>query len=116
MDDLESRLNTVLSNPQLMQQIMAMAKSMSDTQPQPQRPEPQTAPQPEIDPSLLTRIAALSRQGGIDREQQALLNALSPYLNHERVHRLERAMKAARTARLASGLLGENGIPFLKGR
>lgn len=115
MDELENKFTAILNNPQLMQQIMAMANSIGASAP-PQKQESPPPSLPEIDPSMIQKIAALSSQGGIDREQQALLKALTPYLNRERISRLERAMKAARTARLASGLLGQNGIPFLSGR
>ena len=38
MDDLEQKLNSVLSNPQLMQQIMSMAQSMGGAPAAPMEP------------------------------------------------------------------------------
>lgn len=114
MDELQDKLSAILSNPQMMQQIMSLANSMGGSAPQ-QPPEPPPA-SPEFDPGMLKKISSLASQSGIDREQQALLKALSPYLNRERIGRLERAMRAARTAKIASSFLGTNGISILSGR
>ena len=111
MDELEQKLGAVLNNPQLMQQIMSMAQAMG-SQPPPQKEEkPQSesavpAMAPQIDPGMLSKLAGLSRQSGIDREQQALLKALNPYLSKDRISRLERAMRAAKMAKLAGSFLG----------
>ena len=115
MEDLEQKLGAVLNNPQLMQQIMSVAQSMGN-QPPPKAEErqPAEAPSfPQLDPGMLSKLAGLSKQGNIDREQQALLQALNPYLNKDRISRLERAMRAAKMAKLAGSFLG-SGI--LNGR
>ena len=52
----------------------------------------------------------------MDQEQQALLQALSPYLSHTRVEKLERAMRAAKMAGLASTLLSSGALQNLLGR
>ena len=118
MDDLEQKLGAVLNNPQLMQQIMSMAQAMGSQAPPPveenRAPEPQPA-LPAIDPGMLTKLAGLSRQSSIDRDQQALLKALNPYLNKDRISRLERAMRAAKMAKLASSFLG-SGLLSQAGR
>lgn len=114
MDELQDKLSAILSNPQMMQQIMSLANSMGGSAPQ-QSPE-QPPASPEFDPGMLKKISSLASQTGIDREQQALLKALSPYLNRDRIGRLERAMRAARTAKIASAFLGTNGISILSGR
>ena len=109
MDDLEQKLGAVLNNPQLMQQIMSMAQSMGAQSPP--RPEEQKPPEPQqsvptIDPGMLSRLAGLSRQSTIDLDQQALLRALNPYLTKDRIGRLERAMRAAKMAKMAGSFLG----------
>ena len=114
MDELQDKLGAILNDPNMMQQIMNLAKSMGNSAPQ-QPPEPPPS-MPEFDPGMLKKISNLASQTGIDREQQALLKALSPYLNRERISRLERAMRAARTAKMASSFLGTNGISILSGR
>lgn len=119
MDGMEEKIGTILSNPQLMQQIMSMAQSLNQSADPPQKPQPKQEPapsMPDIDPAMIKKLSGLAGQSSVDREQQALLTALSPYLSRERIGKLEKAMRAAKMARLASSLLGQGGIPFLSGR
>ena len=115
MDDMEEKLTAILNNPQIMQQIMSLAAGMGSQ-------EPSTAPEsssegfPNIDLGLLQKLSSLAGQTGIDPHQQTLLHALTPYLHDDRIRRLERAMRAAKTARLATDLLGSSGLSFLTGR
>lgn len=116
MDDLEQKLGAVLNNPQLMQQIMTMAQSMGASSPQPQEPkQPEQSTLPPLDPGMLSKLAGLSKQSSIDRNQQALLKALGPYLSKDRISRLERAMRAAKMAKLAGSFLG-SGLLSQAGR
>ena len=113
MSELEEKLGSILSNPQLMQQIMSMAQVMQDTRPaEPTEPAPPALP----DLSVMQKLAGLSRQSGIDKNQQALLRALSPYISRERSAKLEKAMRAAKLARLASAFLNAGGMQMLTGR
>lgn len=119
MDGMEEKIGTILSNPQLMQQIMSMAQSLNQSADPPQKPQPKQEPSPsipDIDPAMIKKLSGLAGLSSVDREQQALLTALSPYLSRERIGKLEKAMRAAKMARLASSLLGQGGIPFLSGR
>ena len=119
MDDLEQKLNSVLNNPQLMQQIMSMAQSMGAAPPEvnePQVPSPAPRPMPSIDPKMLQAISGFAQQSGIDQNQKSLLNALHPYLSRDRISRLEKAMQAAKMARLASTFFGQNSLLSLLGR
>ena len=112
MAGLEEQLNAVLSNPQMMQQIMAMAQNFAPPQeaPQPSAPQPPPASAlPAIDPAMLQRLSGLMAQGGVDKNQQHLLNALCPYINAHRITKLEKAMQAAKMARLATNLFGNFG-------
>ncbi len=111
MAGLEEQLNAVLSNPQMMQQIMAMAQNFAPPQEAPPPPvqTPPTPALPAIDPAMLQKLSALMTQGGVDKNQQHLLNALCPYINAHRITKLEKAMQAAKMARMATGLLGNFG-------
>ncbi len=123
MSEMEEKLGAILSNPQMMQQIMSMAQAMSPP-PEPQgRPEqppepapPASAPPALPDFSVMQKLAGMTRQSGIDKNQQALLRALSPYISRERSARLEKAMRAAKMARLASAFLNAGGLDMLTGR
>ena len=115
MSEMEEKLGAILSNPQMMQQIMSMAQAMSPP-PEPQgRPEQPPEPAPPALPDL-QKLAGMTRQSGIDKNQQALLRALSPYISRERSAKLEKAMRAAKMARLASAFLNAGGLDMLTGR
>lgn len=118
MDELEEKLGSILSNPQMMQQIMSLAQSLggSSEPPPAKEPEPQMPALPNIDIGMLQKLSGLAGQSGIDREQQALLKALGPYLSRDRVSKLERAMRAAKMARMASAFLNQGGLSLLTGR
>ena len=112
MDQMEDKLGAILNNPQLMGQIMSMAQSLGNSSP-PQQEPPQ---QPSFDPAMLQQISAVMGQSNIDGNQQTLLRALNPYLSGRKVEKLERAMRAAKMARMASGFLGQGGLSQLLGR
>lgn len=113
MDDLQAQLGAILGNPDMMSQIMAMAQQLGNAVPDappPPPPAPQESPLGDLDVSAIARVAGLAGQAGIDRNQKALLVALDPYLSQERIRRLEKAMRAAKIAGIASSVLGNTGI------
>ena len=101
MEGLEEKLGAILNDPQAMEKIMAMAKSLGAGQEQSQ----QETAIPQLDPAMLQKVASLSRQGSIDKNQQALLRALTPYLSRQRITKLENAMRAAKMAGFAASAL-----------
>lgn len=117
MSELEEKIGSVLNNPQLMQQILSMAQTIGNQQPtnSPQEPKKEE-PVPVFDPALMRSLAGMIGQNQVDGNQQALLNALCPYLSQERVIKLERAMRAARLAGAASSFLNAGGLNLLSGR
>ncbi len=116
MDQLEDKLGAILNNPQLMGQILSMAQSLGQSAPAPEAP-PSPGPElPNFDPAMLAKLSSLAGQGQVDGNQQALLTALHPYLSHRKLNKLERAMRAAKMARMASTFLGQGGLSFLTGR
>ena len=114
MDDLQDKLGAILSNPQMMQQIMSMAQALGQSQNEPPRQESQ--PQPGIDVAAFQKITGLVGKSGIDKNQQNLLRALGPYLCRERISKLEKAMRAAKIAGMASAFLGSGGQSSQTGR
>ena len=105
MEGMEEKLGAILGNPQMMQQIMSMAQAMSAAPPPQETPPPQ--PQgPSVDPAMVQKMMTVVQGSGIDNHQRALLRALDPYLTRDRISRLERAMRAAKLANLASSFLG----------
>ncbi len=121
MPELEGKLEAILGNPQMMQQIMSMAQSLGAQQavkpgPDPPHQEPNLPAMPSLDPAMLQKLASLAGQGTIDNNQKSLLCALGPYLSQTRIHKLEKAMRAAKIASLASVFLSQGGLSFLTGR
>ena len=118
MSELEEKLNALMSNPQLMQQIAAMAQTMGGTQQEDRESSRESKQQslPNPDPRLLQMLAQAVGQSGADSNQTALLQALSPYISSSRIQKLERAMRAARLAGTASQFLNSGGLQLLTGR
>ena len=113
MSELDERLNSLLNNPQLMQQIASMAQAMGSSTPEDAEPAP---PPAGLDPKLMQTMAGALGNTGVDSNQKALLHALSPYISPYRVQKLERAMQAAKLAGAASGFLSAGGLQMLTGR
>ena len=118
MDDIQSKMNAILSNPQMMQQLMNIAQSFQQSQCDHQEnpPEQNQAATEDIDIATIQRLAGLAGKSNIDSHQRTLLNALSPYLSGNRIAKLEKAMRAAKMANLASAFLNGGGFHFNPGR
>lgn len=112
MDDMEEKLGAILNDPETMGKIMAMAQSLGAQEPK----QDKGSPEPMPDLGMLKNLSGLTRQAGIDKQQQALLRALNPYLSGQRLKKLENAMRAAQMARIAVSVLGIQGGKFSTGR
>lgn len=116
MEELSDKLGAILSNPQMMQAIASMAQSLGQTAP-PSAEGPQNLPPlPNLDPGMLQALGSMAGCAVIDDQQRSLLNALCPYLSRDRVDKLEKAMRSAKMARMASAFLGSGGLQLLTGR
>ena len=117
MSELEEKLGSILSDPNMMQQIMSMAKMLSGDQAEPQKQEaPPPTPIPQLDGNLLQALSGIASRSGIDQHQDSLLKALHPYLSQSRIGKLQRAMSAARMASAASAFLNAGGLGLLNMR
>lgn len=117
MDDLEEKLENILGDPQMMQQIMSMAQAMgSQGGNRSDVGQRQNDAFPEIDIATLQKISGLAQKSSIDQREQALLRALGAYLSKDRIGKLEKAMRAAKIAKIASSTLSLRGIPQSAGR
>lgn len=112
MDDFESRLGQILGNPEMMGKIMSMAQSFS-SQEAPPEPEQETSA-PEFDFATIQKLTGLMGKASVDSEQRALLSALTPYISRNRIQKLEKAMRAAKLAGVATTFLGST--PLFSGR
>lgn len=128
MAEFDDKLNSILSNPDAMSQIMQLAQSLSDPGPGSESPPPQSLPQQQtaapptgggdlfsslsslaggIDPKFLSRLLPLIQELGSQRDSnaRALLYALRPYLKEEKQNKVERALQLARLFHLGKKFL-----------
>ena len=134
MAEFDEKLNSLLSNPEAMAQIMQMAQSLSGGQAQqpvqqpqqrpvqPPPPPPMQPPQPpsggdilsslsgltgSMDPTMLTKLLPLIQELGSQNDSNArqLLYALRPYLKQDRQEKIERALQLARLFHLGKKFL-----------
>ena len=125
MAEFDDKLNSLLSNPDAMAQIMQLAQSLGGSSP------PETPPSPPsqetsdaapsvigdllssltggLDPSLLIRLMPLLQELGSGKDSNArqLLYALRPYLKQERQEKVERALQLARLFHIGRKFLAE---------
>ena len=119
MAEFDEKLNSILSNPDAMSQIMQLAQSLGgggesaaqQSAPPPQSPAPPQNPLSALagglDPGLITRLLPLIQELGGQRESNArnLLYALRPYLRQDRQEKVERALQLARLFHLGKKFL-----------
>lgn len=137
MGEFEEKLNSVLSNPEAMSQIMNLAQSLhlgggGETPPSgpesgPQQPEPADGSSGgtggpgdlaglgsllgQIDPKWISRLLPLVGEltGGGNDERMQLLYALRPFLKPERRDKVERAARTAKLIHVGRRLLQTMG-------
>ncbi len=130
MEDFEEKLNTILSSPETMGQIMALANSISGkpeggtpAQEGPVQPQETPAQPPQggaaqqtgdmlsllqgLDPPMLTKLAALYREYARGEDEKvALLTAMRPFLRPERQEKVEKALQITRISRVIQAAFG----------
>lgn len=118
MDELDKKLEAILGNPELMKQIMELAGQINEPSKIQKSEETKSfssGVSPIIDSNALRNISDLLDKTGTDRNQQALLTAMRPYIGELKMHKLEKAMQAAKIAQLASFYLNNGGLGHLIG-
>lgn len=117
MSEVADQLGAILGNPKMMADIMALAQSMGQEE-SPQVPEKPSGSPPlppslgdgGMDMAMVKALTSFARSTRIEKEQQALLNALCPFISREKIQKLEKAMRAAKIAQQASGLLESGAL------
>lgn len=106
MNEIEEKLNAILSDPGEMERISRLAAELMGNLggAVPVAVEESASTGGEW-PGLLGNLLG-SVSGG---DKSALLEALAPYLRPERQARLQKALRFARMARLATGAMSEFG-------
>lgn len=116
-DDLQEKLNKLLSSPESMAKISGLLGSLGGVPPSP--PPEESAPSPPPPPAggglpegidIAKLLPLLSGFSG-DNDDTRLLRALKPYLHGERAGRLDGALRMLQLSQvlpLVSGLTGGN--------
>ena len=119
MNDMQKQLSEIMGDPEMMQKLSTIAQSLglgsapgAEANPSP----PPISGIGDIDPSMLQKISGIVSNTAIDGNQRNLLAALSPYLSRDRIHKLEKAMRAAKLASMASVFLSSSSLSFFAGR
>lgn len=122
MEDLQSTLQSILSDPEQMGRIAAMAESLGLKPPDAEAggrqseqegtahtgaagPRPEAVP-PEMGAEL---VQLLGQLGAMSGSEDRILAALRPSLSAEGQRNIDRALRAAKLSRLASRFLRRRG-------
>lgn len=100
MDNLQDALQSILSDPEQMARIQAMAGALGLDPPE-QAAAPREAPQ-EADGQLLSLLQSLN---GLHGTEERVLGALRPGMSAQGQKRVDRALRAAKLSRLAGVFL-----------
>ena len=113
MSEFEDKLNSILGDPEQMDKIANLAKSLMGGE-----EENKSASaigsllggEGGIDAAAIGRIGRLLNAGNAENsEKQALFNAMKPYLSEKRRAKMDKAIKLAGLARIARLAMGEMG-------
>jgi len=118
MTDFQDALNKLLSSPEDMEKLTALAGQFLGGGSEPETPEPSgrgadfgsiASAISGMDPALLGKITKLMSVYSGKSDKAALIEAISPYIDPERQSRLAKAQELAKYARVAKAALGEFG-------
>ena len=130
MSEFEDRINSVLNDPEQMDKIANLAKSLmggGDGQGADAGDGGMMGKlgelakglsgggsagqeSPAIDPAMLGKIGRLMKAGNAQSSnERALLEAMKPYLTEKRRQKMDRALQLAKLARIARIAMGEMG-------
>ena len=94
MSELEEMINSILGDPVRMEQVSRLAQSLTGGDPAAEAPAA-----PGIDLSTLGGIKRMMSSTG--SQEQALLEAMKPWMSEKRRRKMDKAMMLARLAKLA---------------
>ena len=110
MAEFEDKLNAVLSNPELMGQILSMAGSLNQQQTAPPPPPPSGSfGSMPFDPGAMAAMLQMLKATQLEPRQRNLVQALRGFVPEDRLVRLEKAMQASLIAKFASAAMNQGG-------
>ena len=110
MAEFEDKLNAVLSNPELMGQILSMAGSLNQQQTAPPPPPPSSSfGSMPFEPGAMAGMMQMLKATQLEPRQRNLVQALRGFVPEDRLVRLEKAMQASLIAKFASAAMNQGG-------
>lgn len=110
MDELMEKMQSILSDPESMQQISELAQMLKGDAgadpPAPQSPPPSSG---GFDPAMLLKLGEIMNNAKKEDANTALLTALRPHLKEKRREKVDRAVKILQLLTIFN-LLKENGM------
>ena len=109
MAEFEDKLNSILSNPDIMGQILSMAGSMNQQNTTPPPPPPANFSAMPFDPGAMAGMMQMLKATQLEPRQRQLIQALRGFVPEDRLVRLEKAMQASLIAKFASAAMNQGG-------
>ncbi len=119
MSEFEDKVNSILNDPQQMEKIAGLAKSLMGGETERSAPADSESSMSSVFSSLtggedssfdIGKIGRLlAPSAGANDEKQALFNAIKPYLSEKRQRKMDKAIKIAKLASIAKLAMGEMG-------
>lgn len=106
-EELETRLGSILSDPQQMEKLRAVAQSLMGGMGAGEATEPTAEPVPPS--GGLMGLLSKSAGRGRGSESEQLLRAMQPYMRPKRRTKIDRALKITRLIGLAETMLEQYG-------
>ena len=105
MSELEDKINSILSDPDQMDQINRLASQLMGGE------APGNGGMPDLGDLMrgLGGLGSLGTSGGSGGSKAALLSAITPYISEKRASKLQKAIRFAQLARIAGSALAQRG-------
>lgn len=116
MEDLEGKINSLLSSPESMERIMQLARAFSNngkSDSSSQTDAPGTGEAGEslagLDPRVLQMLTGAIKEFSTPSDTERLISAIKPYLSSGRIEKVDKALSICKLAKMARKVLPELG-------
>lgn len=118
MEDLEGKINSLLSSPESMERIMQFARTLSGndnsgSSASSQDNAPESGGAADIlgglDPRIMMMLTGALKEFSAPSETEKIISAIKPYLSSGRVEKVDKALSICRLAKVARKVLPELG-------
>lgn len=108
-EELEARLGSILSDPQQMEKLKAMANSLLGGPAEAGTEKPEETPASAPGGGGLLGLLGKASAGGRTSESEQLLRAMQPYMRPKRRTKIDRALKITKLIGLAETMMQQYG-------